>query len=129
MPNLTTLTLNQLRAATKAQIITAITNKLQSMTKRQLIIWLWDEIQQIHDDPITVTRKDGQAESQVTTIRDTETGAIVSTRSISWTYYENEPGRPVDTITLVEKDAAGKETAHKVIKHYPDGRQPEVVSK
>ena len=76
----------------------------------------------------TVSRKDGQVESQTEAVRDVETDALILTRTITWTYYEKEKGAPVDTIMIVETDSAGKETSRKAIKHYPDGRQPEVIN-
>jgi len=71
-------------------------------------------------------RKDKQIESQVETFRDVETDALLSTRTITYTYYDKEPGAPVDEITIVETDMMGDEVSRKVIKHYFDGRQPEV---
>ena len=76
----------------------------------------------------TTSRKDGQIGSQTETVRDVETDALILTRTITWTYYEKEKGAPVDTIMIVETDSAGKETSRKAIKHYPDGRQPEVIN-
>jgi len=66
-------------------------------------------------------RKDGQIELRTEETRDVETDELISTKKITYTYYEKEPGCPVDTITI---DIDGKK---KVIKHYPDGRQPEVL--
>lgn len=76
---------------------------------------------------VVTLRKDGQVELQVETVCDVETGALTSTRTITWTYYEKEKGAPVDTITIIEIDASGKEIGRKAIKHYTDGRQPQVV--
>ena len=72
-------------------------------------------------DTTSKYRKDGQIESQIEELRDIETDELISTKEITYTYYEKEPGCPVDTITI---DIDGKK---KVIKHYPDGRQPEVL--
>jgi hypothetical protein len=75
----------------------------------------------------TVTnRKDGQIESKMTVRKDIESGEIMSTEIITWTYYENEKGCPVDTITIT--DTVGKLVTTKVIKHYVDGKQPEVIN-
>ena len=123
--NISNLTLAQLRAATKAQIITAIVNRLQDMTKRQIIIWLLDEVDRITDNPVRVHRPDGQIESQTDVERDTETGAKTGSRVVTWTYY---PTGEVDEITITNKDAADKTIGKpKVIKHFTDGRQPEVT--
>ncbi len=124
--NLTNYTLSQLRAATKTQIITAIGNYLAAnFTKRQLIIFLLDRDTE-PNAPVIICRKDRLLESQIETVRDVKTGAAVSGKQIIWTYYDVK-GAPVDTITIVETDAAGKEVARKKIKHFTDGRQPEVL--
>lgn len=94
-------------------------------TKRDALISL-NGSDKISDAPVCAYRKDGQIESQSETVRDVETGALISTKTIAWTYYDNEPGAPVDEITIVETDERGAELKRKVIKHYTDGRQPEV---
>lgn len=124
------ITLPALQAATKAQIVAKITDKLALMTKRQLVALVWsvvapDDIT-VADAPIIVTRKDGQIESQVEVTRDA-LGVRTGGRMTTWTYFENEKGKPVDTITISERDAADKETAKRVIKHFMNGKQPEVV--
>jgi hypothetical protein len=110
IPDATKLTLIQLRAAIVPD-------------KRAGLIAL-NGSDKISDAPIIVRRKDGLPESQTETVRDVETGAVVSGRRITWTYYKTGE---VDTITIVETDAVGKETSRKIIKHYIDGRQPEVL--
>ena len=47
----------------------------------------------------------------------------IDTLNAIWAF-EDEPGAPVDTITIIETDGEGNETRHDVIKHYIDGRQP-----
>ncbi len=126
---LANLTLDQLRAATKAQIITAIDNKLTAMTKQQIIALVWsvvapDDIT-VSDAPVIVTRPDKQPASQTEVTRDT-LGARVGGRVTTWTYFENEKGKPVDTITISERDATDKETVRRVIKHSASGGQPTV---
>lgn len=121
--NVTNLTLAQLRAATKAQIITAIGNYLtNNFTKRQLILWLWDA-DVISDDPIIAYRPDGQIESQTEETRDVETGVVVGGRVVTWSYY---PSGEVHTIIISQRDALNNEIARKIITHFLDGRRPEV---
>ena len=93
-------------------------------TKRAALIML-NGSDKVSDVPVCKYRKDGQIESQVETTRDVETGVLISTRSTAWTYYKDEPGAPVDTITITE--TVGKTVTKKIIKHYPDGKQPEVL--
>lgn len=116
-------TLEQIRAATKAQIITFITNKLDNFSKKQIIVWLFENVIEIADKPTTVVRPDGQLTSQSEIIRDVETGALVTTKTITWTYYATGE---VDTITIVVTNSVGTEMSRTVIKHYKDGRQPKI---
>jgi len=96
---------------------------VRDMTKRDLLVLANGGSEQIYDIPVCTYRRDGQIESQSETVRDVETDAVISTKTIAWTYYKTGE---VDTITIAEMNADGKETGKKVIKHYTDGRQPEV---
>jgi hypothetical protein len=78
-------------------------------------------------DTSSAFRKDGQVESQTAVSRDVETSALISTKTITWTYYEKEKGYPVDVITIVETDSKGTEIKRLDVKHYPDGKQPELM--
>lgn len=123
MTNLTDLTLQQLRASTKAQIIASIRDYLTAnYTRRQLIQFLRDRETE-WDEPIRTYRTDGQIESQIEVERDEETGEIVSSKSITWSYYSTGE---VNVILIIVYDATGIEIKRKRIKHFKDGRQPEV---
>ena len=97
---------------------------LADKTDRELLVMANNGSETNNDAPEMSIREDKQIESQVETIRDVEGGEVILTRETSWTYYEDEKGAPVDTITIIETDAEGNETRHDVIKHYTDGRQP-----
>ena len=114
------VTLEQLRAATKAQIVTFITNKLNSMTKRQIIIWLMDA-DVINIAPVVVRRPDGQLSSMTDVVRDVESDVQISKRVTEWSYY---PTREVDTITIKTYDGSNALIGTRTIKHFTDGRQP-----
>ena len=88
----------------------------QDKTKRELLIEIVGA-ETLSDEPARTYCKDGQIESQSEVMRDVETNEIVSTKQMTWTYYKTGE---VDEITITEN---GKT---KVIKHYIDGRQPEV---
>lgn len=119
MPLIANLNLAQLRAATKAQIITAIANYLtNNFTKRQLISFLMDR-DIIPDPPARTYRTDGQIESETLDTRDAETGALVSSRQVRWSYY---PTGEVDTITVTEGNTTRR------IKHYLNGQPPTVTA-
>jgi hypothetical protein len=91
-------------------------------TKRDALILLNGGSDRVSDAPVITWRKNGQVESQTIVIRDIE-GALISTTATNWTYYDKEPGAPVDTITIVEKDAKDIESAWSLIKHFLD-KQP-----
>lgn len=90
---------------------------LAGMSKRDLLI-LANGSDRIVDDPIRSYREDGQIEFQTETARDVETGEVVYSKVITWSYYETGE---VDEITILEQGNK------KVIKHFLDGRQPEVT--
>jgi hypothetical protein len=118
------VTLEQLRARTKAQIITKLSNWLtNNMTKRQLILWLMD-IEVMDTPPVRTYRADGQIEYESTTLVDTETYLQVNKREVTWSYY---PTGEVDVITIKQYDSNDALIRTKAIKHYIDGRQPTVT--
>lgn len=115
------VTLAQLRAFTKTQLINKLSTWLtNNFTKRQLILWLMDS-DVINIEPVREYYADGQIKKQVETVVDTETKAQVSGRVTTWTYY---PTGEVDTITIKRYDATKTLIGTKKIKHYTDGRQP-----
>ena len=118
------VTLEQLRALTKAQIITKLSNWLtKNFTKRQLILWLMD-IEVMDTPPVCTYREDGQIEYESTTLVDTETNLRVNKRETTWTYYATGE---VNLITIKQYDANNALLHTKAIKHYKDGRQPTVT--
>ena len=114
-------TLATMREMSREDLTAAV---LADKTDRDLLIMANNGSETINDQPETVIRDDKQIESRVETIRDVESGEVIKTVEALWTYYEDEPGAPVDTITIIETDGEGNETRHDVIKHYTDGRQP-----
>ena len=114
-------TLEQLRTMPLAQLKA---DYVRDMTKRDLLVLANGGSELIYD-PVCTYRRDGQIASQSETVRDVETGVIIATKTIAWTYYKTGE---VDTITVAETNADGKETGRKAIKHYTDGRQPELTN-
>lgn len=118
------VTLEQLRALTKAQIITKLSNWLtKNFTKRQLILWLMD-IEVMDDEPVRTYRADGQITSETIVTKDTETNLQVNKRELTWTYYATGE---VNVITIKQYDSNNVLLHTKAIKHYKDGRQPTVT--
>lgn len=117
-------TLDQIRAATKAQIITVISNYLtNNLTKRQILVWLFNNVTIVPLAPARAYNPDGQVASDLDIDTDIETGVQTGGTQTTWTYY---PTGEVDTITIMKLDAANNIVSTKVIKHFTDGRQPEV---
>jgi hypothetical protein len=122
------LTLEQLRAATKEQIITRVVNILTSMTRKKICEFIWT-IKSAGFEAIslsTLTINHDVPEGQLlrvyekTDILGNKTG---STKT-EWTYY---PTGEVDTITILELDALDQIISQKTIKHFTDGRQPIIL--
>jgi len=122
MPNWTTMNLSELRVATKAQILTNINAWLTARTKSEIISLLMDATE-IADPPVVTRNKAGELVRQVETVRDVGTGAVVSSKTIEWTYY---PEGPVKEIIVSQRGDKGKELARQTIEHFTDGRQPTV---
>ena len=117
MPLKTTLTLAEMRNASKASILQNIN---VNNSKQDLVAHLaaTDHVQDratvTHDDQHRITRR-------VEVRRDVLTGDRTSGTVATYSYY---PTGEIDTITVSQRDAANQETARRTIKHYTDGRQP-----
>lgn len=119
-------TLDQIRAATKTQIITAISNYLtNNFTKRQILVWLFNNVDIVPAAPVRTFNPDGQIASETDEDDDLETGVQVGGRQTTWTYY---PTGEVNIITVQVLDANNNPISTKTIKHYLDGRQPTVTN-
>ena len=126
-------TLAQMQAASPTQVTaakTVVKNFIDGLSKADFIrLILYTQsvdvkaIIKLSDTPTRVIRPDGQVRAQTTVHRDV-LGAATGSTVVAHTYYEDEPGKPVDTISITEKDAAGKTLTVRTIKHFKDGRQP-----
>jgi hypothetical protein len=119
------LTIEQLRAATKEQIITKIVDILTSITRKKVCEFVWT-IKGVSFGSIsltTLTVNHNVPEGQL--IRIYETTDILGNKTGStkteWTYY---PTGEVDTITTTELDALDQVISVKTLKHFRDGREP-----
>lgn len=120
------VTLAQMQAATKSQVVTVITNWLNNKTKDQIINFVLSNCAINVDTAILISDPEtstGDVRGPLTrsqVVRDIN-GNKVSTRTATWTYYSQGP---VDTITIIQLNASDVEVGRTVIKHYLDGRQP-----
>ncbi len=121
MPNWTTLTLAELRAATKAEVIQDVARYMAAnMSKRQIIVWLMDADQM--PDRVIVTRDDeNRITRRVEVNRDPETGAMTGGTVTVKDYYDT--GEIKDIIHST-RDADNNETRRIRVRHFTDGRQP-----
>ena len=122
------LTLEQLRAATKEQLITKITERLASMTKKRICEFVWG-IGNIVTDDLTLgdlVQSEDSTNGQVLKVYETTDilGDNLGSQKIEWTYY---PTGEVDTITISELDALDAVISIKTIKHFKDGREPTIL--
>jgi hypothetical protein len=124
MPALSDLTIQQMRSATKAQIITSIGNFLQANFTRRDLIRLLRDRDTTWDVPVYTYNPTGQPVSCLELERDDDTQAQIRKILTSWAYY---PSGEIDTITIQNYSANNALTSQKVIKHYKDGKQPEVT--
>ncbi len=92
--------------------------ELQKMTKDQLIAHILEG--QTYSDVGLVKDEDGNNVELTEVTKDALTGNLVSSKTVRWTYY---PGGEVDEITVQEANR------QEIIKHYLDGRQPNIVLK
>jgi len=122
---LTTLTLPELQAMTKAQITTAVKDYLiATYTRKQLIAGIVGQEQSTE----IVTRQhfaDGQIDKTVVVTKDIETGTVLSKVVTNWTYYDT-PKREVHKIITRYLDPVDGELGRITRTHYRDGRQPTV---
>ena len=97
--DLTTMTLTELNAMTKDQIVSALTEG-RSETKTAVF--------------------KGDKRGQLLEVRETRDLAdkLISSQEVTWTYFKNGN---VDTITTIDKDAKGKEISRNLVKHNEGG--------
>lgn len=120
---LTDKTIQELRQMTKAQIIAAIADYLQaSYTRREIIRGIRNDRDTETETAYTYDAQ-GRITGQTDIERDDDTQAQVSKRVITWTYYATGE---VNVIKTELYDAADVLIRTRRIKHYRDGRQPEV---
>jgi hypothetical protein len=127
MTTLTSMTLAQLRASTKAQIITGVSDYLSANFTKKQLIQLLRERDTEWDDPVWTyvsTTKGLQYESKTEIERDCETGAQVSKRVTTWDYYNSGE---VNVILIIVYDANNVEKKRKRIKHARTGGVEDVT--
>ena len=115
----TTLTLKQMRAATKAEILQDLA---ANNTKREIAAELLRQTQVA--DRVVITRdSEGRIVKRVEVQRDLLTGDRLGGRLTTRDFYATGE---VNRIRISERDANNNETSRRTIKHFTDGRQPTV---
>ncbi len=129
MNTLSGFSILQLRAATAAQIRTAMTTRLGLLDRKQLIrLDLYcasydkNAVVTLPGVPIRKTGPHGQTEyveEQADVL-----GAVVKTVKTEWSYY---PSGCVQDIVTTETDSAGNVTKKRTVHHFEDGKQPTLI--
>lgn len=121
MPRWTNMTLQQLRAASKADIVKDVGKYIHAhFTKLQICKWLLDV--ELIQDVVEVTRDEaGRIISRLQVWRHVVTGDVDHNSETTYTYYLNGN---VEDITITKRDGDGNVTEQFTIHHYQDGRQP-----
>lgn len=112
---LSDLTIQDLRAATLAQIKTAVTNKINGLTKKQLIVLIL-KVAGLDIENFEIEEKG--------VVYDV-LGNKIRSKKIEFTFY---PTGEMDLIVLREFNNLDVIINVKKIKHYLDGKQPELIA-
>lgn len=121
MPKWTTMSLQELRDATRQEIVEDVGRYiLDHFTKLQICKWLLDV--ELITDRVEVTRDDaGRIVNRLQVWRHIVTGAVDHNSEATYTYYPNDD---VENIMITKRDSEGEITEQFTIHHYQDGRQP-----
>lgn len=121
----TTLTLQELRASTKAQIVRNVGEYIAAhFTKRQVIRWLVlgdTESGNVPDRTVVTHDDQGRVVKMVKVWRAPETGDRLSGRVMTWQYFAT---REIRFIFISDRDGDNVEIRRRRIRHFRDGRQP-----
>ena len=95
--------------------------ELTALTKAQLIDKMLEGVTETTS--VLTKREDGENVLLEETTKDAY-GKVVGSRVVAWTYYKTGE---VNEIGVVQMDALGKAVETYNVKHYLDGRQPEML--
>lgn len=124
MPNWTNMTLAELRAASKPDILKGVGRYIADhFTKRQIIAWLvLDNTEGKHiPDKVIVTKGPHGNVRRVERYRDPATGTVLGGRVTTKSYYDTGE---IHDIIISDRDENSVETRRVRIRHFRDGRQP-----
>lgn len=97
--------------------------QLNAMTKAQIVAAILDGTTMTETTRKPAANGDNGEQTEIT--RDAATGKTLGKRATTWSYYKSGE---VDEITVQTYDAADKPTGGYVVKHFTDGRQPDVAA-
>jgi len=116
----TTLTLEQMKAATVSQIMADVAAQND---KREIVSELLGQ-DRISDRPVITYDEKHRIVKRVETERDLLTDDVLGSVVTTHTYYKTGE---IKDITISERDAKDKEIGGHTIKHFTDGRLPQMV--
>ena len=115
----TTLTLEQMKAATVGQIMADV---VAQNDKRSIVSELLGT-DRISDRPVITYDEKQRIVKRVETERDLLSGDVLGSVVTTHTYYKTGE---IEDITISQRDAKDKEIGGRTIKHFTDGRVPQV---
>jgi len=115
-----TMTLEQMRAATKAQILQ---NVAAHNTKREIAVALLGQ-ERVADRVVIIRDAENRIVKRVEVERDLLTGNRLGGRVTMRDFYD---AGEVNRIIISERDAGNNEIGKRTIKHFRNGRQPVMV--
>uniref|UniRef100_A0A6M3LI69 Uncharacterized protein n=1 Tax=viral metagenome TaxID=1070528 RepID=A0A6M3LI69_9ZZZZ len=121
MPNHTTMTLEQMRAAKPADVVAQMTAYFAKMTLAELIRFSFDASA---ISATTLTPGPNGPVLYETVTRDIATGAVIETLRLEQDYY---PTGEVKDVVIKKLSPLGAELSKVTLRHYTTGKQPEVV--
>ena len=117
----TTLTLEQMKAATVTQILQDVA---ANNTKREICAELLG-MERVPDRVVITYDDQKRIVKRVETERDLLSGDVLGSVVTTHSYYKTGE---IQDIVVSERDAKDAETARRTIKHFADGKQPTVTA-
>lgn len=125
MPNYTSYkTPEVMRSAKPADVVTQVAAYFGKKTLAELIRFSFDA--NIVSETTLTPGPNGPVLYETVT-RDIATDALLGTKRLEYSYYEDEPRRPIKDIVTKTLNPLGVETSKKTLRHFTMGEYPQVI--